>query len=165
MRLNIYKDRLLVARLFGTPVLYSDQPIPREDVPQGWYCYDLRGTARHPNEPHALVEHTEENYVGSILSHLPLKKERSQFRLVKDRFQMTGTNPTLADFCAKENIPCPETPLRHLLRPASPEKRGFFMPSRRREIEKDPRRSPAQRVRRGKEEGTQRSGVFAVRRK
>ena len=126
MRLNIYKDRLLAARLFGTPVLYSDQPIPREDVPQGWYCYDLRGTARHPNEPHALVEHTEENYVGSILSHLPLKKERSQFRLVKDRFQMTGTNPTLADFCAKENIPCPETPLRHLLRPASPEEAGLF---------------------------------------
>ena len=46
MRLNIYKDRLLAARLFGTPVLYSDQPIPREDVPQGWYCYDLREIGR-----------------------------------------------------------------------------------------------------------------------
>lgn len=126
MRLNIYQDRLLVARLFGTPVLYSDQPIPQEDVPQGWYCYDLRGTARHPDEPHALVEHTEENYVGTILSHLPLKKERSQFRLVKDMFQMTGTNPTLADFCIKEHIPCPETPIRHLLRPASPEEARLF---------------------------------------
>ena len=126
MRLNIYQDRLLVARLFGTPVLYSSQPIPQEDVPQGWYRYDLRGTARHPDEPHALVEHTEENYVGTILSHLPLKKERSQFRLVKDMFQMTGTNPTLADFCTKEHIPCPETPIRHLLRPASPEEAGLF---------------------------------------
>ena len=71
MRLNIYKDKLLGARLFGVPVLYSAQPIPREDVPQGWYCYDLRGTARHPDEPHSLVDRTEENHTGSIPSYLP----------------------------------------------------------------------------------------------
>ena len=126
MRLNIYKDKLLGARLFGAPVLYSTQPIPREDVPQGWYCYDLRGTVRHPNEPHSLVDRAEENHAGSILSYLPLKNGRSQFRLVKDMFQMTGTNPTLADFCAAENIACPETPIRHLLRPAPPEEAGLF---------------------------------------
>ena len=56
LQINIYRDKLLGARLFGTPVLFSAQPIPREDVPQGWYCYDLRGTARHSDEPHALVD-------------------------------------------------------------------------------------------------------------
>ena len=45
MQINIYKDRLLGARLFGAPVLYSPHPILREDVPEKWYCYDLRGTA------------------------------------------------------------------------------------------------------------------------
>ena len=91
MQINIYKDKMLGARLFGASVLYSAAPIPREDVPQGWYCYDLRGTARHPDEPHALVDLAEENHAGSILSYLPLKKSGSQFRLVKDMFQMTGT--------------------------------------------------------------------------
>ena len=126
MQINIYRDKLLGARLFGTPVLFSAQPIPREDVPQGWYCYDLRGTARHPDEPHALVDMAEENHTGSILSCLPLKKARSQFRLVKDMFQMTGTNPSLAEFCAEEKIRCPEIPLRHQLCPASPEDAGLF---------------------------------------
>ena len=84
MQISIYKDKMPGARLFGASVLYSAKPIPREDVPQGWYCYDLRGTARHPDEPHALVELAEENHVGSILSYLPLKKGGSQFRLVKD---------------------------------------------------------------------------------
>ena len=126
MQINIYKDKMLGARLFGASVLYSVQPIPREDVPLGWYCYDLRGTARHPDEPHALVDKAEENRTGTILSYLPLKKGRSQYRLVKDMFQMAGTNPTLADFCAAENIRCPETPLRHLLCPASPEEAGLF---------------------------------------
>jgi hypothetical protein len=112
------EDKMLGALLFGAPVLYSAQPIPREDVPQGWYCYDLRGTARHPDEPHALVDLAEENHAGSILSYLPLKKGGSQFRLVKDMFQMTGTNPSLAEFCAEEKIRCPETPVRHQLCPA-----------------------------------------------
>lgn len=126
MQINIYKDKMLGARLFGASVLYSVQPIPREDVPQGWYCYDLRGTARHPDEPHALVDKAEENRTGTILSCLPLKNGRSQYRLVKDMFQMAGTDPTLAEFCAAENIRCPETPLRHMLCPASPEEAGLF---------------------------------------
>ena len=126
LQINIYKDKMLGARLFGASVLYSAQPIPREDVPQGWYCYDLRGTARHPDEPHALVDHAEDNHAGSILSYLPLKNGRSQFRLVKDMFQMTGTNPSLAEFCTAEHIRCPQTPLRHQLCPASPEDAGLF---------------------------------------
>ena len=52
MQINIYKDRMQKAHLFGAPVLYSDRPIPREDVPQGWYCYDLRGTAEDPRRPY-----------------------------------------------------------------------------------------------------------------
>ena len=126
LQINIYKDKMLGARLFGAPVLYSAHPIPREDVPQGWYCYDLRGTARHPDEPHALVDRAEDNHAGSVLSYLPLKNGRSQFRLVKDMFQMTGINPGLAEFCAAEHIRCPETPLRHQLCPASPEEAGLF---------------------------------------
>ena len=126
MQINIYKDKMLGARLFGASVLFSATPIPREDVPQSWYCYDLRGTARHPDNPHALVDMAEENHTGSILSYLPLKKARSQFRLVKDMFQMTGTNPSLAEFCSEEKIRCPETPIRHQLCPASPKDAGLF---------------------------------------
>lgn len=126
MQINIYKDKLLGARLFGAAVLYSAQPILREDVPQGWYCYDLRGTARHPDEPYALVDRAEDCHAGSVLSYLPLKSGRSQKRLVKDTFRMLGTNPTLTEFCAEEKIRCPETPIHHMLCPASPEDAGLF---------------------------------------
>ena len=36
MRINIYKDQMRKAHLFGAPVLYSEQPIPQEDVPRHW---------------------------------------------------------------------------------------------------------------------------------
>ncbi|MEY8389428.1 LPD28 domain-containing protein [Oscillospiraceae bacterium 38-13] len=60
LQINIYKDKMLGARLFGAPVLFSAHPIPRKDIPQGWFCCDLRGTAGHPDEPHALVDMTAE---------------------------------------------------------------------------------------------------------
>ena len=38
MSINIYKDQMEYAELFGKSVLYTTQDIPRETVPQGWYC-------------------------------------------------------------------------------------------------------------------------------
>lgn len=126
MQINIYKDRIQKAHLFGASVLYSDRPIPREDVPQGWYCYDLRGTAEDPHRPYSLVDQAEKNHAGSVLSYLPLKNGRSQSRLVKDMFQPEAVSVTLSKFCSDEKIRCPEIPLRHMLRPASPEEAGLF---------------------------------------
>ena len=35
MRINIYEDKMSWAYLFSEAVLYSREPIPREDVPVG----------------------------------------------------------------------------------------------------------------------------------
>ena len=37
MSINIKTDPLRSAILFGRPVLFTPQRIPREDVPEGWY--------------------------------------------------------------------------------------------------------------------------------
>ena len=126
MQINIYKDPMQKARLFGAPVLYSAEPIPREDVPKGWFCYDLRGTAQDTDRPYSLVDQAEQNRAASVLSYLPLKKGCAQSRLVRDMFQLDGVSVSLKEFCTDEKIRCPETPLRHLLRPASPEDAGLF---------------------------------------
>jgi hypothetical protein len=84
LQINIYKDKMLGARLFGAPVLYSAQPLPREDVPQGWCCYDLRGTARRPDEPHALVNLYMAGAKRSCTSVL-CKKYRLSDRAVQKR--------------------------------------------------------------------------------
>lgn len=127
MYANIYKDELRAARLFGAPILYSAQPIPREDVPQGWYCYDLRGTAKELDVPYALVDGApDETRLASVLSYLPLKNGHSKSRLVKGMLHLAEGPATLAGFCEAEHIRCPETPIRHRLRPASPEEAELF---------------------------------------
>ena len=126
MQLNIYKDTMQKAYLFGTAVLYSEKPIPREDVPQHWYCYELRGTMLEPDRPYALVDLAMEHCTGSILSPLPLKKETAQSRLVKGKFELTSEYIRLTEFCSEYQISQPQTPIRHMFRPASSTESGLF---------------------------------------
>lgn len=37
MSIDIYEDQLQNVWLFGRSVLYTTEPIPREEVPEGWY--------------------------------------------------------------------------------------------------------------------------------
>ena len=46
MSVNIFRDEMQHAQLFGKPVLTTNWLIPRETVPDGWFCYDMRGTDR-----------------------------------------------------------------------------------------------------------------------
>ena len=70
----LHKDELQNVWLFGQSVLYTEQPILREEVPEGWHCYDLRGTASDPKRPHELLDRTNQNFAGSILSAVPLMR-------------------------------------------------------------------------------------------
>lgn len=126
MRFNIYEAMMQKAYLFGVLVLHSGMPIPREDVPLGWYCYDLRGTGRTPHDPYSVVDRADKYHTGSVLSLLPLKGEHAQSRLVKDQFRLTQEFVSLKAFSEDENITVPEIPFRHQMRPASPDESGLF---------------------------------------
>ncbi len=110
MSINIYQDELQNGWLFAQSVLYTEQPIPQEQVPKGWYCYDLGGTAAHPERPYELVNHADQNFAGSILSDVPLMRGRTQSKLVPDNFWLNAISVTLEDFCAEEGIQCPQPP-------------------------------------------------------
>lgn len=126
MQVNIYNAHMEKAYLFGALVLHSGMPIPREDVPQGWFCYDLRGIDRAPDSPYILVDQADQYHTGSVLSRLPLKNDSAQRWLGENDFRLTGKFVSLKTFCKGENIVAPEVPFRHLLRPASPEDAGLF---------------------------------------
>jgi len=111
LRINIYEDKMRFARLFGADVLYTPYYIPRKDVPQGWYCYDLRGTVQDPDELHVLTDMVEvEDRVASVLSILPLKNDRAKRRRIDGKLHLIDEELTLAEFCEKSRIRCPEKP-------------------------------------------------------
>lgn len=57
MSINIWTDSMQHAALLGKPVLFTNWLIQRDIIPDGWYCYDLRGTHKSPSTRTTLVDH------------------------------------------------------------------------------------------------------------
>ena len=108
MAANLYNDEMISAQLFGKEVLYTAKPVFRDEVPEGWYCYDLQGSAGSPDKPHVLVDQASERFAGCILSDVPLKSSRSHGELVPNLFWATAIPLTLAEHCTEEGIPYPQ---------------------------------------------------------
>ena len=66
MSINAMTEEYEEAELFGRPVLFTNGRLDRATVPQGWYCYDLRGGDDDPGAPAALEEHVGVNHAGPI---------------------------------------------------------------------------------------------------
>ena len=128
MRCNIYEDQFQSAELFGKPVLYTENQIQREAVPEGWFCYDLCGSERQPDQPVWLMDHTSWMRVGTVLSPSPLKRASTQERRVKDLL-LSGEMTRLQDFCREHELPCPQDPRKYILRAASKEETDRFYSS------------------------------------
>ena len=117
MSINIKTDPLRSAILFGRPVLFASQRIPREEVPESWYYYELRGSVRNAKKPVALSNHAYVNPIGSVLSPVPLKRADTISRRVNGQFLLLGETTTLRDYCWNNGLEYPR-------------KRAFFMPRR-----------------------------------
>ena len=125
MQINIYKDQLEYAEMFGKPVLYTAQDIPRETVPNGWHCYDLCGTNRDPDMPSTIANHAVWNRIGTVLSPASLKRESTHERKVKG-FMQSGEMMDLSAFCQKCGFACPSDPRKYFLRPATTQEKSLF---------------------------------------
>ena len=59
--------------LFDKSGLFSNGRIVRDNLPEGVYCYDLRGSDYDPGEPVCVEEQVVANHAGSVLLTEPLE--------------------------------------------------------------------------------------------
>ncbi|MCR1909437.1 LPD28 domain-containing protein, partial [Flavonifractor plautii] len=59
--------------LFGQPALFSNDRIAPDDLPDGLFCYDLRGSDDDPGAPVAVEEQVIVNHAGSVITAKPLE--------------------------------------------------------------------------------------------
>ena len=126
MHINIYKDQMERAELFGKSVLYTTEDNPRETVPEGWHCYDLSGTDRRPDKPSTIMDRVIWGRIGTVLSPAPLKRPTTEIRQIKDTLILTQEKMDLSTFCREQNLTCPSDPRKFILRPASKQEAGLF---------------------------------------
>ena len=126
MSINIWTDSMQHAALLGKPVLFTNWLIQRDIIPDGWYCYDLRGTHKSPSTQTTLVDHAADYHAGTVLSPIPLKHEGTASRRVNGTFYLLGEELTLEQFCEEHDLAYPQDNREFVLRPASLDEVGLF---------------------------------------
>ena len=58
--------------IFDIPALFSNGRVTPADIPEGMYCYDLRGSDDDPGMPIMVENHVAVNHAGSIITAKPL---------------------------------------------------------------------------------------------
>jgi len=58
--------------IFDVPALFSNGRVTPTDIPEGMYCYDLRGSDDDPGMPIMVENHVAVNHAGSIITAKPL---------------------------------------------------------------------------------------------
>ena len=68
-----YDEEYQEVELFEKPALFSNGRISRDDLPEGVYCYDLRGSDDDPGSPICVEERVVVNHAGSVILTAPLE--------------------------------------------------------------------------------------------
>ena len=127
MSVNVYRDRLQHASLFGINVLCTNWLIDRNHVPATWYCYDLECVPKRSGTTGSLVDEARlDLHHKSILSPVPLKRPGVKARKVEGDFYLHGEEMTLEEYCEEHSLEFPADHPAISLRPACREDAGLF---------------------------------------
>ena len=85
--------------LFGKPALFSNGRIDRDKLPEGLYCYEMRGSDDDPGMPVTIQEHVVVNHAASVITAEPIDlTEQSFLYLGEDGLNFTGDEQTVKEF-------------------------------------------------------------------
>ena len=90
--------------LFEKPALFSNGRIPHDDLPEGVYCYDLRGSDDDPGFPICVEERVVVNHAGSVILTAPLEfsEEGRLYFTDENGLNFNGGMLTLSQFLQEQ---------------------------------------------------------------
>ena len=126
MSVNARKEQYEHVELFGKPALFTDSRIDRSTVPEGFHCYDLRGSDYDPGKPIIVEDHVVVNHAGTVLTSEPVNMPREGRRRLNGKLNFLDECLTIEGFCEEHGIPLAPDNYKFPLRPALPDEAGIF---------------------------------------
>ena len=127
MKVNARTEEFQHIELFDKFALFTNARIVRSTVPEGWYCYDIRGSDDDPGELCYMEENVVVNHAGSVLMPEKLAMPKSGRLDVRDELGFLDEGDmTLREFCEAHQLPYPAENMKFHIRPARPEEAGLF---------------------------------------
>ncbi|MCD8148748.1 MAG: DUF3849 domain-containing protein [Clostridiales bacterium] len=87
--------------IFEVPALYSNGRIADDDIPAGFYRYDLRGSDYDPGSPVTVQNTVVVNHVASILTMYPLNLPEQGFLYMGEGLNFIGGEISIQEFRQK----------------------------------------------------------------
>ena len=100
---NLLNEELQEIEIFDKPGLFSNGRLRDEDVPEGLYRYDLRGSDYDPGQPITVEKTVVVNHAASVLmaEELDLGAE-GRLELGEDGLNFTGAELTVREFMEEQ---------------------------------------------------------------
>lgn len=105
-KLHNIKDKLVIddkeqyqeIELFDKPALFSNGRIDRDKLPEGLFCYDLRGSDDDPGAPVTVEARVAVNHAGAVILAEPLDFGEDGYLVLGEDMNFTGGEVTLKQF-------------------------------------------------------------------
>lgn len=78
MSVNAREEKYESIELFEKPALFTNSRIDRDTVPEGFHCYDLRGSDNDPGRPVTVETSVGVNHAGTVLTTTPVKPQKDK---------------------------------------------------------------------------------------
>lgn len=95
------------AEFYDVPALFSNGRVDRESLPEGIFCYELRGADYDPGHPLTVEEHVTVNHAATILTAVPVTMPEQKSLRLGDGLNFTGGEQTIPEYLqemAERNI-------------------------------------------------------------
>lgn len=89
---DINQEHFMSIKLNNTKMLLSYGRIPRQQVPQHLFCYDIQ-SSDDGFDPANIISQVMVNHWGTLISHVPIEMDESGWYQIKeDEFEYMDTN-------------------------------------------------------------------------
>jgi hypothetical protein len=86
----------------GVEALFVDYRYPRQELPEGLYCYDLRGKDDDPGDPCRIEKLVMVNHAGSIITAEPLDIPEEGFIELEEGLGFLDESMTIGQFMKRK---------------------------------------------------------------
>ena len=83
---------------YDVPALFSNGRVDRESLPEGIFCYELRGADYDPGHPLTVEEHVTVNHAATILTAVPVTIPEQGYLRLGDGMNFTGGEQTIPEY-------------------------------------------------------------------
>ena len=90
--------------LFDAPAMFTNARVDRSSIPEGLFCYDVRGADDDPGGLTVIEPFVAVNHAGTIIGIEDYMLEQGQAKYIATHINFLGDEITLAEFCAENGI-------------------------------------------------------------